>query len=205
VCPLEKALLQLAIEFFTHPLRFCGPMFFLQALTMVGTYGTANMLAALGIQGAARLVAITFVASALSVHKDTQLAIANGQRVAASFPLLSQLLFLCRDLINTAAVFLLPTALTPHLQALLHIGPETAATTSQFICPLVAQLVQTFVHLLGLTFYNNPTLSTPAHVATVGRQFGKSYTARVSRTAFAYSVGGTLNRMLLARAQRASH
>ena len=45
---LEEALAHLAAQFFTDFKGFCGPEFFLGLLTMLGTFGTANLLSALG-------------------------------------------------------------------------------------------------------------------------------------------------------------
>ena len=150
------------------------------------------------MDGVARLIPLTLVASGLSIHKDMSLTKASGLRAApTSFPLVSQALFLCRDLINILAVFLLPAALAPRLRSLLRLGPEVAATVAQFLCPFVAQLAQTWVHVLGLTFYNSPEATPRERVDSVGRQFGKAYAARVSRTMVVYSAGGTLNRALL--------
>ena len=71
-----------------------------------------------------------------------------------------------------------------------------AATLAQFICPFVAQIAQTLVHLLGLSLYNSPLASPRERARAVGEQFAKAYAARASRTAVVYSAGGTLNRVL---------
>jgi hypothetical protein len=79
----------------------------------------------------------------------------------------------------------------------LRIGPDAAATAAYFVCPFVVQFFQTWVHLLGLTFYNLPEASAWARWSAISMQFGKAYAARASRTAVLYSAGGTLNRALL--------
>ena len=195
---LEHALAHFARQAVTDIRRFCGPEFYLQLLTLMGTFGLANLLTACGVTGVAKLIPLTLVASTLSIHKDMSLALASGQRAPAPFPLASKVLFLGRDLINIAAVFLLPPALTPRLQSLLRLGPAAAIVAAQFLCPFLAQLLQTFVHLLGLTFYNRPDATPAERVREVRSQFAKAYAARVSRTAVVYSAGGTLNRALLA-------
>ena len=193
---LEQALAHLATQFVTDISKFCGPEFFLSLLTMVGTFGFVNLLAACGVDGAAKLIPLTLVASGLSIHKDTSLTKASGlQPPSASFPLISQALFLCRDLINILAVFLLPPTLARRLQT--RLGPSAAAAVAQFLCPFFAQIAQTWVHVLGLSYYNSPD-APPLHRArAVARQFGKAYAARAGRTAVVYSAGGTLNRALL--------
>lgn len=195
---MEHALVHLATQFVTDISKFCGPEFFLALLTMVGTFGFANLLTARGVDGIAKLIPLTLVASGLSIVKDTSLTKASGLRAApASFPLASQALFVCRDLLNILAVFLLPPALAPRLHTLLRLGPEVAAAVAQFLCPFVGQIAQTWVHLLGLTFYNSPDASPLDRAQAVASQFGKAYAARASRTAVVYSAGGTLNRALL--------
>lgn len=195
---LEHALAHFARQAVTDIRRFCGPEFYLQLLTLMGTFGLANLLTACGVTGVAKLIPLALVASTLSIHKDMSLTLASGQRAPAPFPLASKVLFLGRDLINIAAVFLLPPALTPRLQSLLRLGPTAAIVAAQFLCPFLAQLAQTFVHLLGLTFYNRPDAAPAERVREVRSQFAKAYAARVSRTAVVYSAGGTLNRALLA-------
>ena len=194
---MEAALRDLIVQFFTRIGVFCDDGFFLQALALVGTYCTANMASATGLSPVPRLAVVSSVATGLSIHKDTQLAQAAGVREVGKFPLISQFFFLCRDVINTACVFLLPGIVAARVRLLFGLSAAAASVAAQFLCPLIGQLFQTSSHLLGLTFYNLPDASALERARTVGRQFGKSYVVRMTRTAVAYCIGGTINTALL--------
>ncbi len=71
----------------------------------------------------------------------------------------------------------------PWLQREFDLSPSTAGVVAQIGCPAAAQILGTPCHLLGLDFYNRPTVPLATRIADAFKNSMQPLLARMVREA----------------------
>jgi len=141
----------------------------------------------------------TTVNSLTTLLKDKYYAIHFGTSSTRSVPFKTFGLWALRDCMVIGSSFILPEIVSASLEEHTDMEGKTALQVSQFVCPVATQLVAGPIQLLGLDMYNRPFTNMSIQKAIHKRlqfqytNFCSIVTARVSRIAPAYGIGGIYN------------
>ncbi|KEF62106.1 uncharacterized protein A1O9_00078, partial [Exophiala aquamarina CBS 119918] len=180
-----------------------------------GTYTTANSIDSLQhcFKGrlsspvsptAVKLIGVSTVSTSLTVYKDSCLTQMFGAAAKPKpVPPISYILFILRDVLTIYGCFVCPPILAARLESLpasfkhqlLLSTPEARLRVSQFMLPVMIQVVSTPIHLSALDLYNRPHrgLSASDRLARVARDLSAAIPTRMLRILPAFGVGGVLN------------
>ena len=126
----------------------------------------------------------------LGIFKDRYLAQMFGTG-CTKFSKISYGLFVARDSIIVGSSFNGPLVLSPILQEKLGWGKELADTVTQ-LCPGLAQIFATPIHLIGLDFYNRPDIAFARRFDGLIRRMVEPLMARMARQIYVFGIGGIL-------------
>lgn len=141
----------------------------------------------------------TIVNSSTTLLKDKYYAIHFGTSSTRPVPYRTFALWGLRDCMVIGSSFILPEIVSKKLQEYTDMDKKRALQISQFACPVATQLLAGPIQLLGLDLYNRPFSNHTMQDAIVKRMqfqatnFLSIVTARVSRIAPAYGLGGISN------------
>jgi hypothetical protein len=181
----------------SHPVQFFKtPAFKWVWVLYASTYTAANLTETFceHIEQDSKLpkfVVTSAVNMSLCIAKDRAFTRMFGLIAPKELPLSSYSLFATRDLMTIWASFTLPK------QAAQHFNSESALIYAQLLFPISIQFFSTPLHLLGLDLYNRSTKVGPAsRLQFVSREYVKSTSARISRIAPAFGIGGISNNLI---------
>eukprot|EP00565_Helicotheca_tamesis_P000301 CAMPEP_0185739204 /NCGR_PEP_ID=MMETSP1171-20130828/34868_1 /TAXON_ID=374046 /ORGANISM="Helicotheca tamensis, Strain CCMP826" /LENGTH=185 /DNA_ID=CAMNT_0028410683 /DNA_START=66 /DNA_END=623 /DNA_ORIENTATION=+ len=119
--------------------------------------------------------------------------------VSSKIPALTMGLWASRDVMVIGSSFVLPELMSDTLKEQTSLNEQNALRFSQFLCPVLTQVVAGPVQLLGLDFYNRPmanigyTEAAVERAKFIGQNFSSVVAARIARMAPAYGIGGIGN------------
>lgn len=134
------------------------------------------------------LLATTVVNTTLGIFKDRYLAKMFGTG-SVVFPKSSLALFTGRDMIIVGASFNGPQFLAPVLQEHTNMEKDTSEMVAQLMCPGLAQIFATPVHIMGLDLYNRPNVSMTEHFNGLVRRSLDPLAVRMCRQIYVFGVG----------------
>jgi hypothetical protein len=92
-----------------------------------------------------------------------------------------------------AAAFTVPPILGEEISKLTNIDPKNGLRIAQMISPMLAQLLGTPLHLIGLDFYNNPHSTFAERMKFLSRTYMNTLFIRMLRFLPTYGLGGIAN------------
>jgi hypothetical protein len=199
---------RLGREMVTHPFRFAStPTFRWVAAVFCCTYASANVAEEFCLRreelkehtGHIKFAASSSANIPISALKDrafanTFTASAAQDAVVRSVPKMSVALFALRDGMTVGSSFALPQVIAPYLQTHFDISEYTATTAALFGAPLVAQIFNTPLFVLGLDLANHD--SSVGRIGRMARLYVPTLLARWARIVPAFSIGGCANRAI---------
>ncbi|RHY08082.1 hypothetical protein DYB25_009191 [Aphanomyces astaci] len=197
---LMQGIKDISMDFVRNPLSFVRRKDFLLIYGLyVATYATANVIDTVSdvIESDSKLpklIGTTAVNVTLCVAKDREYARMFGLFAPTKFPLASLGLFAMRDALSVGATFVAPPMVSHLFEAQLGMSESSAHSTALLVCPSLAQLISTPLHLLSLDLYNHKVATPHARLAFISKEYIKSAAARISRTLPAFGVGGIGNK-----------
>lgn len=200
-------------ELIKHPGQFLkGPTFLWIWAVYGSTYVASNCVErSLLNQGVpkeqvgshvAKFVAASATNIGMSMFKDRAFTRMFGVTAPRPLPPLSLACYGARDVITIAASFTLVDPIGRLVASKLGIDNHSATLLAQVFCPLLAQALNTPIFLYGMNLYNQPNSTPLQHRQFIFREYGKTLACRLARIAPAFSIGGVLNRLLRAQAER---
>ena len=97
--------------------------------------------------------------------------------------------FTARDMVIVGASFNGPPVLAPVLEEKTGWSRETSDMVAQLMCPGIAQIFATPLHILGLDMYNRPTVSWSEHFKGLVRRSLDPLGVRMCRQIYVFGVG----------------
>ncbi|GAA5797366.1 hypothetical protein HPULCUR_002750 [Helicostylum pulchrum] len=187
----------------SHPFKFTlSPQFRLVLGLYFSTYATANIVDTTCEQYSVdpskssmyKFMATTVINMSLCIYKDKAFARMFGVAASHSMPKLTYFLFAARDSLTIAASFNAPAYITPLMRdSDWNVSEKTMSTVAQLLCPAVAQIFSTPVHLYALDLYNRPGATGTMRTQLIRKEYLKSTLARIGRIGPAFGVGGVGN------------
>ena len=138
-----------------------------------------------------KFVGVSSVNLGLNVSKDRVFATMFGNGVPRPVPMKSIGAFAARDSMTVFASFNLAPMVAESLA-----GAEVAGarTIAQLFCPVAIQWLSAPLHLLGLNWYNQPTVASSSERATfVKREYVTTALARSARIFPAFGIAPLIN------------
>lgn len=185
-----------------HPIQFLkGPSFLWIWAVYGSTYVVSNCTDRLAKTRnfdpvSSVLVATSSTNIGMSVIKDRAFSRMYGTTAPRPLPLASAACYGTRDFITIAASFTLIQPVAKHVESTFGLQKSTAMLLSQLCCPLLAQLFNTPIFLLGMDLYNKPEATSAQRTEFIKAQYWKTFWSRVARIGPAFSIGGVVNRFL---------
>lgn len=140
-----------------------------------------------------KLLTVFVVNTTLGLLKDKALTQRFGHGDPRPFPWSSLNLFFMRDLIAMASAFTLPSILGHVMHKKFNFSENTALILAQLSTPVLAQIVCTPLHLLGLDLYNKPGITMDERLRHVRKIYGHTTLIRMLRFLPAFGIGGVVN------------
>jgi len=134
------------------------------------------------------LVATTVVNTVLGIVKDRYLAQMFGSGVP-NFPRMSYSLFTARDIVIVGSSFNLPPYLSPVIQENTSLSKSVCDTIAQLACPGLAQIGATPLHILGLDYYNRPSIPWRERFDGLAKRSWEPLGVRMMRQIYVFGVG----------------
>lgn len=142
----------------------------------------------------------------LSLLKDRAFSRYYGVTAARPVPLISSACFAVRDLITIGASFTAINPIAKKIEEYFGVPLKAAQTASQLTVPMIAQVFNTPIFIIGMDIYNNPDNSAQKRVGAIRRLFSGTFLSRCARIFPAFGIGGVLNSKLRAMAkERVAH
>lgn len=190
---------RLTTELVRRPVRFCStPTFTWVAAVFCSTYIGANIAEEFCIRRKENPSKLKFIATAsfnipVSAMKDRAFAkmFSSGH---ITVPKISVALFAIRDGITVGSSFVLPTIISPYIQKQFQVSEYNATTSAILLSPLIAQVFNTPLFVLGLDLANNK--ETPGRIKRITTLYIPTLLARWARIFPAFSIGGCVNRYI---------
>ncbi|ETV98849.1 hypothetical protein H310_08350 [Aphanomyces invadans] len=202
---LMQGIKDISMEFVRNPVAFVRRKDFLLIYGLyVATYATANATDTVcelmdTDNKMPKLIGTTAVNVSLCVAKDREYARMFGLIAPTKFPITSLGLFAMRDALSVGATFVAPPLVSHLFENQLGASPSASHSAALLLCPSLAQLVSTPLHLLSLDLYNHKVATPQARLAFISKEYIKSAAARISRTLPAFGVGGIGNKHMRER------
>jgi len=178
-----------------HPIEFFTSAAFAWVwIVYAATYATSNVVGPLKIGFAATII-VTLVNMTCGIAKDSAYAkmfssSSKDPGAKTKTPIPAFLIWFCRDLLSFTFVLTLPEVISKAMQVDLSL--------TKFATPVIAQYFTTPLHLMGLSFVNDPGSTFGKHLkAAFCDGYLSTVTARQMRIIPPYSVGGLLNGWIL--------
>lgn len=169
-----------------------GWLFALYSLTYFSANSAETICASLEIDRTVPQLALSTGANmTMSIAKDRAFARAFGVILPTRLPASSYACWLGRDVISMFFFFTLPPLLNDVFSK--SNMSDTAALASRFLCPIVAQLFTTPLHLLGFDLYNRGSVPLVTRISLIGSKFPATIAARITRIVPSYSFGSVCN------------
>ena len=141
-----------------------------------------------------KLLMVTFSNMAASVAKDRAFAVQFGGKGKGVVRMVSLLLWTIRDVMTIATAFIFPPKVGLLLEGYgMPLGH--AVNFAQFLCPIIAQIFLTPLHILGLDYYNHPDDMFRHRAVRVTRLYPSTAMVRMVRMGCAYGIGGIGNKI----------
>jgi hypothetical protein len=134
------------------------------------------------------LIGTTCVNTTLGILKDRYLAQMFGSG-PVQFPLSSYGFFTGRDLVIIGASFHGPQYVTPWFREKTGWDYDNANTLAQLLCPGLAQIVATPLHIMGLDVYNRPTLTFAERMKGMLKRILEPLGVRMCRQMYVFGLG----------------
>ena len=162
------------------------------------TYVAANVIATVCEHTGAddeipKLIGISFTNISACVSKDAILAKMFGKAPGA-VPLITYALFTCRDVMTVAASFSAPEKISKWMETCLDVATERGDSIAQLLCPVLAQIFSTPIHLLGLSFFNSPNDTPRERASNIKGLYCSALQGRMARILPAFGFGGISNK-----------
>lgn len=184
----------------TQPAKFArSPAFLLLWGVYGGTYAAVNLATSVcdkmnatdQQRNVVKFVGVSSVNLGLNVSKDRVFATMFGNGTARPVPMKSIGAFAARDSMTVFASFNLAPLVAESLA-----GAEVAGarTIAQLVCPVAIQWLSAPLHLLGLNWYNQPTVaSSTERTSFVKKEYLTTALARSVRIFPAFGIAPLIN------------
>ena len=197
---LKNSMLDSFTQMVKKPATFArSPAFLLLWGVYGGTYMAVNLATSVfdkmnatdQQRGMVKFVGVSSVNIGLNVSKDRLFATMFGNGVPRPVPMKSIGTFALRDSMTVFASFNLAPMVAESLA-----GAEVAGarTIAQLVCPVAMQWLSAPLHLLGLNWYNQPTVaSSSERTSFVKKEFFSTALARSARIFPAFGIAPLIN------------
>lgn len=166
----------------------------------LSTYAANNLVEYFcGLRGSStvvpKLVFVTLANMLTTMLKDAAFAPRFGGKAGESVGLPTHFVWTVRNVLTMAAAFELPVLIARKLRSL-GLSSGFSTNFSQFLAPVLAQLILTPIHLLGLDLFNFPKDAWALRALRIQKLYVFNTLVRMVRMGGAYGIGGVTNNYL---------
>lgn len=142
-----------------------------------------------------KLIFVTLANMLTTMWKDAAFAPRFGGKIGERVGIPTHLVWTLRNVLTIAAAFEVPALLAARLRRA-GLSAGVSANLSQFLSPILGQVILTPIHLLGLDLFNFPKAGWLDKARRIKGLYKYNTLVRMVRMGGAYGIGGVTNNFL---------